>query len=86
MLFFQQNNAFEQTQVWAVGVVYFEICFTEQRYILWKIENGFYWASTFIENICALNNSKMFFFKQNSAFEQTQFWTMGVVYYEICFT
>ena len=41
MLFFKQNSAFEQTRFWRVGVVYFEVCHTSQRCIVWKIENGF---------------------------------------------
>ena len=35
-------------------------------------------SSSFIANIWVLKNSKMMFFKQNSAFEQTQSWTVGV--------
>ena len=43
-------------------------------------------SSNFIANIWVLKNSKILFFKQNSAFKQTQFLTVGVVYFEICFT
>ena len=39
--------------------------------------------STFIANIWVLENSKMLIFKQNNAFEQAQFLTVGVVYFEI---
>ena len=43
-------------------------------------------SSTFIANICVLKNPKMLIFKENNGFEHTLFWTVGVVYFEICFT
>ena len=43
-------------------------------------------SSTFIENISVLKNWKNLFFNQNDAFEQTQFSTVGVICFEICFT
>ena len=42
-------------------------------------------SSGFIVNILVLKYLKMLFFKQNSTFEQTQFWTVRVVYFEIFF-
>ena len=42
MLFFEQNNAFNQTQFWKVGVVSFKICVLKQRSFVWKIGNEFH--------------------------------------------
>ena len=129
---FSQNNNFEQTQFWTVGVTSLRFYLYIWDGMLRKIENDFYsifsfhceylrtqklrdffslnkatrlsrhsferWvcsgfkfayfnrdaycvrekmvfidSSTFTANIWVLKNSKMMFFKQNSAFEQTMF-------------
>ena len=49
-----------------------------KRWVVRKIENGFYWLIYFHCDYLKLKNSKMLIFKENNAFQQTQFWTVGV--------
>ena len=42
MLLFNQNNNFEQTQFWTVGVVSLRFYLDLWRGMLWKKENDFY--------------------------------------------
>ena len=71
---------------------YWLVCFHYEYFrtqklknVVFQIKMVFIDSSTFIANIWVLKNSKMLFFKQNSAFEQTQFWRVGVMYFEIFF-
>ena len=69
----KKKNTFEKKQFWKVGVVTLKLYLAWQRSMLCQIKNDFYWLSTFIANIWVLKNLKMLFFKQNNAFNQTQF-------------
>ena len=70
---------------------YWLVCFHYEYFrtqklknVVFQIKMVFIDSSTFIANIWVLKNSKMLIFKENNAFEQAQFWTVGVVYLEIC--
>ena len=47
MLFFKQNDTFEETQFWKVGVVTLKLYSAWQRSTLCQMKNDFYWLIYF---------------------------------------
>ena len=83
-VFYIKQHVWADTVLKSLCVEFLNSLTLRETLVVCKIKNGFYRVIYFHCEYLRLKNSKMLVFKENNAFEQTQFWPMGVVYFGIC--